>query len=335
MVSYLIKTFPESINMKTPSGLTPLHLAFYVRRLPLAKMLIEAGADVNARDHNGSNLMHILLSSEMFPSQGSSDNVIYDHEAMSEFMKLLGEEKCHQLLLERNKSNPQNGGARTPFHSWILNERGTHSDCSDHCCGMETFELLLKYSKGDALTMIDGSGDTPVHTVVLNPNINFLRQMLVVNPESLFRENAVGRTPMELCRDLFLSSKVADPPNNVTEYNHWNIPEHMKSLKDRNPKSFISEEQPNDRDAIWNICLNHNLNHEARRRLVSLSEANEVARRLASSAESKTHRKTHRTSTDDINEELKRKDEVREWLPSCGAGAMGVNIQCSQNESSN
>lgn len=321
--------------MKTPSGLTPLHLAFYLRRLPLAKILLEAGADVNAKDHNGDNLMHILLSSCLFPNGYETELIRYDHEAMSEFMKLLGEEKCHELLLERNKSNSRNGGTRTPFHSWILNERGSHSNCTEHCCGQETLELLLKYSKGDALTMIDGSGDTPVHTVVLNPNINFLRRMLEINPDCLFRENAVGRTPMELARDMFLSSKVAEPPNTVMENDSWNQPQHKKNMKNRDAKSFLSDEQPNNRDIIWEVCLSHIINHTAKRRLVSLSEANEVARRLASSTDPDANQKSVLKHNDNNTEDLKRKDEVREWLPGCNAGVMGVKTECSQNKSRN
>jgi ankyrin repeat protein len=328
LVSYLIKVFPESLNLKTPDGLTPLHLCFYLRRLPLAKILIEAGADVNAKDNNGANLIHVLLSSSIFRRKYGNEQSRVDHYSIAPFIELLGEEKCHELLLQRNRSNTWDGGARTPFHSWVLTVGSAHSSCTDHCCAKETFELLLKYSKVDALSMIDGSGDTPVHTVVHKSHTNFFKRMLELDPGCLMRENAVGRTPMELARDLFLNSKVSDPPAlNTPKNRHRNIPHDRKNLIDRQECTFIVKKEPTGVELIWQICQGHTANHTLKRRLVSLNEANEIAKRLCSQ-QFRLISQEDTPSDGTVGATFGRKDEVREWLPRFDSAPIGVPLKC-------
>jgi hypothetical protein len=326
MVSYLIETFPESVNLKTDTGYTPLHLAFFQRNLPLAKLLIEAGADVNARDYKGNNLMHILLKGSLFPSQyGGMGSASLDHWKLAKFMELLGEEKCKELLLQRNTSNRTDGGAKTPFHNWIKTIGGSHADCDkcSHCCGMETLNLLLNYGKGEVITVTDGTGDTPVHSVILTPNSNFLRRMLEISPNSLYRENAVGRTPREMASDLYLADKVKEPPG---EEEHWNKPQGKKAIRDRTPEYFETGQKKSHRDDIWEICQDHMKKHKVTRTLVSLMEANDVAKRLASApdadAEASRYHRYRRNRNQDVEsaEDFERKDWVKHWISENNGG---------------
>jgi hypothetical protein len=291
-------------------------------------MLIEAGADVNARDNNGANLMHVLLSSRItMPSYGSEESRV-EHYSLEPFMELLGQEKCQELLLQRNRSNTWNGGARNPFHSWVLNIGSSHSGCTDHCCATETFKLLLTYAKVDALSMIDGSGDTPVHTVVHKSNTNFFKRMLELDTGCLERENAVGRTPMELARDLFLKSKVSDPPPLHIQTNyHNNVPNELKNLKDRSDFSFVEKKEPSGVELIWQTCLEHTESHSLKRRLVSLNEAHEVAKRLCSS-QPLLATKEEVDAAEDQAAKFGRKDEVRDWLPKFLNPTLGVPVKC-------
>ena len=53
------------INALLWGGFTPLHLAIYWNKIEIAKLLIDSGADVNAKDYKGDTLLHWAKSREM------------------------------------------------------------------------------------------------------------------------------------------------------------------------------------------------------------------------------------------------------------------------------
>jgi hypothetical protein len=114
--------------------------------------------------------------------------------------------------------------------------------------------------------------------------------LLSLNPSLLYRENATGRTPLEMSRDIYISSRVSDPPNIATPGHQaygagqtdWNFITN-KPPQDFLPKKPVPEES---KKRTWEICEGVDADmekegKERKRRLVSLFEANEVAKRVA------------------------------------------------------
>ncbi len=70
-------------------------------------------------------------------------------------------------------------------------------------------QTLLDYSRDAELDILDGKGDTPLHSLIAKKaDVAVIRTLLDVNPQLLHHENAVGRTPAEVARDNFKKSVV-------------------------------------------------------------------------------------------------------------------------------
>ena len=53
----LLKSRGVDANSKNKKGMTPLMVAFYFGNYEIAKLVLEYGAEVNAKDKNGNNAM--------------------------------------------------------------------------------------------------------------------------------------------------------------------------------------------------------------------------------------------------------------------------------------
>lgn len=110
--------------------------------------------------------------------------------------------------------------------------------------------------------------------------------MLEHSPKGLHRENAVDRTPAEIAYDLFLAYKVA-PPRDIA-FNHHSFSYHNANdvadkLVEQPPGAFLAQSnQPkfSRKERVWEIAQEFMARFPGKCRLVSLNEANYVARRL-------------------------------------------------------
>lgn len=162
---------------------------------------------------------------------------------------------------------------------------------------------------------------TPIQAIKNNrPNLTsfLLRQ----KPTLLYRESATGRTPLEMSHDNYISNFISNPPS-VHEYWQYHPMDH-------NSDTLSAYRAKQKRDAapayqthslIWEECLrvqgdlkrkfddDESENGEektkreftGKRRLVSLFEANEVAKRLAGNRNGKGNVAT-------------QKDVVGQWI---------------------
>jgi len=275
LVEYLIRASPSSINTKSNTGLTPLYLAFSLGRRPFAKLLIDAGADQTIRDRdNGNNLLHSLLVSGRCRHNVSLVSALIDY---------LDVEHLNRMFTQRNLYTH---GAKTPLQYWLGSlghgRRVKLSGCScrDVDADIESLlKLLLRYSRGVELEMVDGEGETALHKLVTTGNLSLMRILLDFNPMLLYRENATGRTPAEVAYDEYMTSKITQV-DNFTELPGYNNTK--PSYVDKAPEEF-GEEQDKEHSTptSWDVCKEYMEKHPGKRRLVSLNEANEVARRLA------------------------------------------------------
>lgn len=168
---------------------------------------------------------------------------------------------------------------------------------------------LGESTNNEQLEVIDGSGDTPLHQVAKNKE--FFKIMLEYRPDLLYRENTVGRTPAELVEDEYIASCVRDPIHQrqcVTKL----------SIVHRHRTEFAKKEsEEQNLDFVWEVREFMQKNPR-KRKMVSLMEATEVAKRLATRF---SHRRSYLGNggddESDVEEELSEdfQDEVFKWKP--------------------
>ncbi|GAB1310959.1 Ankyrin repeat protein [Madurella fahalii] len=273
LVSYLVKTYPSSIDVRAANGVTPLLLACKLGRPDVVKILINAGADQTAKDRARNNLLHAAL--EYTPCV----------KRLKPLLDLLDRDLLVTMLKERN--NLEHNG-RTPLHQWL---HGVASSSNDTIvdAAIRVFNMLVNISPEtakDALRMLDGAGDTPLHTILSNDaDPRLVRTLLEFDPSLLFCENAVGRTPGEFAHDRFRSDNIKSQDGRGNQYDNP-----IATLVSKPPSSFVekessdqgTEQEPKTIVARnWRLCAEMMARAEQpKRTLVSLHSANFVAQRL-------------------------------------------------------
>ncbi|KAF2192505.1 ankyrin repeat protein [Zopfia rhizophila CBS 207.26] len=295
LLDYLIKVFPESIHIKSSLGHTPLALAFSLGRLEAAKTLIAAGADQTVRDANGNNILHLLLCS-------AYTSRCRDKKGLQDFLDVIDKRLISSLLTERST------GSLTPLARWMCNSYESRSV-------LNIFLTFAEPTGNEHLELLDGSGDTPIHQAVKSRKQDWLRIMLECRPDLLYRENATGRTPYEMAEDAYIASCVADAPS-TSRYHSSN------SILDRSAKCFCKDYKEPEYvtpESIWRLCEDFMKKHPGKRRLVSLLDANEVAKRLASTYKGRSSYLSNRARDDEsdaqsvVGDTNDVTDEVSQW----------------------
>lgn len=316
LLRYLCKTYPDAIHHKSGAGLTPLQLAFSLHRVEMAKILIEAGADQTCRNHASENLVHSALKSNLI----ARDN---GREKLQELLKLIDSRLISGMLTERTNSEP---GAATPLAQWLYTSLRTHYNpyYGNHQPSnaqsvldiqTETLRIILDFSGGADLGLVNSEGDTPLHAAIRYGTDHLLRAMLSRRPDLLFRENASGRTPYEMAQDAQLAQNVFKnpPPIGQQRHRYYGQPASSKILE-RDAAAFVGGEKDkrNPTERVWDACREFEMQvgRGTKRKLVSLLEANEVAKRLATR---KVKAGDDVTSENGEEEESKKGDEVDAW----------------------
>ncbi|KAF2202189.1 ankyrin repeat protein [Delitschia confertaspora ATCC 74209] len=299
LIKYLLKTVPESLETKSISGYTPLALAFHLKRLEAARILVDAGADQTIRDNWGNNLLHLVGTSPIRPGESP-----VDYQA---FFDLIDRRLLVPMLSERSAINP---GSCTPLARHVY-----YSQRPD------VIEQLLKLAEptdNKHLELLDGSGHTPIHAAVQHQQLNLLKLMLEHRPDLLYRENATGKTAMEMAEDAYIASRVADVPILPNQFTRMDI-------REKSPNKFVEEEEESESgvERVWKVCKAFMEKYPGKRRMVSLADANEVANRLATNYRRKSTYLGQNGGNDDESDAekgLRRMgediDEVQQWLYS-------------------
>lgn len=339
LVKYLIEACPATLEKKSSDGETPLMLACSLGRYDFIKVLIKAGADQSTRNGNGYNILHAALSGRPPVC------------AIEGFLKLLDPDLRSHLFLQ--KTNLYADGA-TPLHLWISNHNCSYQSKKLPCLAM--LKLLLSYSKGQELEMLNSAGDTCLHTAIMRSDIGFFNILATFDPKLLHRENAVGRTPAEVSHEALISINITKPD---TTYRWRNNHVGLVALPQKDANTFqVSSNKVEEQttiialrklqentplqdtykpvhlanilrcigvddvgpfpvenlnssikiQAIWDISRTIIGKTEGVRRLVSLNEANDVARRLGES-HSRSRYFTVESRRDDDDEAPEEEDD--------------------------
>jgi ankyrin repeat protein len=283
LVRYLIKSVPAALDTRNSQGDTPLMLATWLGRESFMKILIEAGADQSVRSLSGQNLLHYALEGNPLASQ------------LKRFLAMLDKELLPHLFVGRCRLSDD---GVTPLHQFVgsVTQRGYYYGSNPRYAHSYQWEdvlaVLLEASSGAELEMLNGAGDTPLHTAVMNKSISMVERLARYRPKLIFRENAVGRTPFEIAKDKVTAEHFKQPdlissPSSggqsfsalASKPTEWFL-DHP-TLEGRRNKGRDFEGHASEAEQILNILLETAAKApNEKRRLVSLNEANDVARRL-------------------------------------------------------
>lgn len=310
VIKYLIAVMPDAIDM--PSGrdqLTPLALAFLRGRIDAAEALIEAGADQTTRDSSGKNLVHLALihAARRTPT---------DLKKFKDLLALIDKRLIRSLFTERCKDGP---GGLTPLGLWLAKPRSgrwSYQSSPRSQLSPDVFPILLDFGCDEALTMMDGSGQFPLHLAVKTSHTAMVKLILEHDPALLFRENAMGQTPLELAHSLYVRRCAKGNPNVFAD--------RYKALEKREPEYFTKATGEEDDDGddwsdvvtrTWDVCKEMAEKAARGRKLVSVNEAREVAKRLADKQQRESADKKGMDDGETLKGEVKE-DEVDKWLES-------------------
>jgi len=336
LLQYLAEAMPEALEAKNVDGLTPLAVAFDLYRHDAAKILIQAGADQTARTKGGKNLVHLLLE--------HADVEEEKHfKQLRVMMDLIDKRLLPSMFVERCSQDP---GTLTPLALWLRTAHFRNSEWE-----IKVLQFILSYSKGRELGLLNGEGDTPLHVMVRTSNPWRAEVVLEAAPELVNRENAVGRTPYEMAEDQEIASMCFGPPvinRGSPSYIHRRGQGRYNSITDVAPHDFVKpakdeadDGEPAEYKTCWFLVKQAKARLEAegksKRRLVTLSEANVVAERIAQAKASRTRhgRSVMREDGSDVGgeeaeeeeEESAIADEVSTWMASAARWDGPWNIE--------
>ena len=296
LLDYLIKVIPESLETKSASGHTPLSLAYSAQRYEAAKMLMAAGANQAVRDNVGRNILHLALRSK------SGVNAS-DSEQLDSFLALIDKRLIVELLQERCSEAPT---GITPVARWLRSCETQQSLIpsigwnENEEARLSMFEVLLKYADDQTFRLMDGSGQLPIHTCIMNGLQSVLTRMTAADPDLVYMENAMGQTAIELATTLYVRHMATNAPSleeNRARQDGEMVNHHyhtMRILLEAADKSTLQS-----------------------RTLVSIGQASEVAKRLAqagnSPADEDRKQRRRRRFYYGYNDEEDCQDEVNMW----------------------
>jgi transcription elongation factor Elf1 len=291
LVKYLIRACPSALEAKTGLGDTPLLTACFFGRVDCVQMLVKAGANQTVRNKAGENALHCAVLK--FPKVDQLRLLLDQFEP-----------ELRQILLTQRTN--LNDHRATPLHLWIINlprDGWGKSTGRPNKKDIEVMKVLLEYGKSSELEMLNGPGDTPLHTAIMLNSTLVVKELLQFQPKLLYRENAVGRTPLELARERFVALRFKAPECIAVLRSlprHWKMP--MAGREERRSRSKLAPEV-----VIWQMCSSVSRRFPGKRRLVSLNEANDVASRLSNAYSASRYFSVQARDNDE--EESKEKEE--------------------------
>lgn len=292
MVQYLLDALPESLEIKDAAGCTPLLRAFSGGNVEVIQILLAAGASQTVRDHDGRNILHHLLVNS------ATNRPFLQVPLIATALHLIDRALLPELFLERCSHGPT---GTTPLAYWILSYASlpTQEQPHGHRYEAALLPILLTLMPAEALSMLDGSGQRPLHQAVKQFRHELVAMLLRHHPPLLHMENAMGQTPLELAEALYIQYATTTVPGE-RPYHGRATPMVRRGLEWLG--TLMEKERGEDgdweagrRESTWKVCrdgaVGGGLGGEGsgsglggeglRRKLVSVSEAGEVARRLA------------------------------------------------------
>ncbi|OBT41736.1 hypothetical protein VE00_07971 [Pseudogymnoascus sp. WSF 3629] len=297
LVKYIARGDASLLESRSLGGFTPLHLACTRHSKDVIEILLALGSKVRSRDATGRNMIHHLICpGERSPTWTEEWE---KRNNLASLFSLFKKSDVTEMLLERDILG------FTPFalwqSQWDANSRGESAHAST------IPEIVSSYTEGQHLTIMNSVGDLPLHVAIKQGRPLHVREFLLQNSQTLGRENATGITALELAQQKLQSATVEGLKTSARDRAYaWRNKEifneglESKDWREFKPKEAASEDPKERMKAkllkgdmkafqaqrwVLEECLEAAERVEAdggvlKRRLVSLGEANEVARRM-------------------------------------------------------
>lgn len=177
IVTALLEQSPQLLEARDQSGATPLLVAAGHLQATVAESLIEAGADVNARDRDGAtSLQRAIAAGTDSPSEQAPRLA---------FVKLLLDRGADVNLADQQ--------GLTPVHVAAAKGR---------------IEILASLAKaGASLTVQDQHGRTALHTAAMSNQVDVI-EWLVEQDADVAKKDKVGETPLHVAARRFRGDAV-------------------------------------------------------------------------------------------------------------------------------
>ncbi|KAF5575373.1 ankyrin repeat [Fusarium pseudocircinatum] len=187
LLQYLVEACPSSLERRDSDGNTPLLNACILGRRQAVETLIGANADQATKNYKGENVLHALLRYKSGPSR------------LEAILELFDQDLLRNHISQQRQS--LQGKANTPLHSWI--SKMANDGSSNSLSAFEQKEmltLLLRYTSGKELELLNCEGNTPLHTAVEKEYITITGVLVRHKPALLFQENVAGRTVFDIAK---------------------------------------------------------------------------------------------------------------------------------------
>jgi ankyrin repeat protein len=175
---------------KDDDGQTPLHFAY--RHKDVAELLLAKGADVNAKDKNGTTPLDVAATMcqkdtvELLLAKGADVNAT-DNDGWTA-LHVARNKTVAELLLAKGA----NVNAKTIKDNWTPLHYVTWNGPKD------VAELLL--AKGADVNTRDNNGDTPLHAAV-HFGRKEMAELLLANKSDVNAKDKDGKTPMKVAKE--------------------------------------------------------------------------------------------------------------------------------------
>ncbi|MDD9900682.1 MAG: ankyrin repeat domain-containing protein [Alphaproteobacteria bacterium] len=193
-------------NAQDDKGNTPLH-SVSVAAPQIIDMLVENGAEINAKNMHGNTALHRYLLKEKTVSyllRNGADPNLRNNDGLSAYSLMLKEDRLEtyghilQLLMLHSKPDP---GVLTAGGEPLLHAAGR----------MRIGELFLKALEQDDLSIEDSQGNTVLHTLTMTQDTDMMAKVLKKEPGLLTKENHAGQTPLQALLQYAINERI--PPN--------------------------------------------------------------------------------------------------------------------------
>lgn len=363
LVEYLVENCPGSLERKAAGGCTPLMIACQLGRIGFAKILIAAGADQSTRNDKGENIVHAVIKRKSPVCRIRNLLNLLDSDLRKHLfqqrtnLKDNGATPLHSWILEYN-GRKHNHAKRVVTSLKLILEysNGEELDMLNaagetclhsaiHMGQLAIIRTLVDF-RPQLLYRENAVGRTPAEIardrlatcIFKRPeNQRYYYDEDATSKALALRKRDQGEFVLDkISQDEILKSK-ADEMHEAAGlgevYTGNQLARILGAMGIDNPKNWNCNdlETPDlDRRVIWDFCSVAMRKHAGKRRLVSLNEANDVARRLGESEVSSRYFSVNNRSKEDEDEQEKEEDEekkVATFVEQSLGGASAWQIQ--------
>jgi serine/threonine-protein phosphatase 6 regulatory ankyrin repeat subunit B len=197
-----------NVNTRDKDQITPLHLASDNRSFDVTQLLVDFGADINAKNAQGQTPFSQLMKSSSGHEHSHLDLILFllkrgadintrskDNTTALHSASKYGLPEVTRVLLNRGASvNAKNNLGRTPLHELAVEEHRMESD------PLAVSQLLLENNAD--VNALDNDHETPLHLASKHRRLSIIR-VLIDHGAIVDSKNNLAQTPLHVsCKEI-------------------------------------------------------------------------------------------------------------------------------------